>query len=163
MDFLSIENYGRGENGRVFTINAPNGSTLKVWYSYQTPVAFAFNGSGRVVRVNSWGPTTGGHLASIDGGEKLAKAQRIDSDAFERRLQAVVEEFTSGRHDVTRERLAALGEETLRQLRERGQTVPTQAGLSRHLDGMARDGFHALGAYARAQGFFAPQTAEVDS
>ena len=61
---------------------------ITVWFSYKTPVAFRIIGNGnvakRIVRVNTWGPTTGKHLNAIDGG---AKDDRIPGDAFEAQLQ----------------------------------------------------------------------------
>jgi len=58
---------------------------LSVWFSYETPVAFAVLGT-RVVRQNSWGPTTGKHLNQIDGGDAQAKAARVTGDMFNRIL-----------------------------------------------------------------------------
>jgi len=38
---------------------------LKVWFSYQTIVAFQPKGYPVIVRKNEWGPTTGRHLNNI--------------------------------------------------------------------------------------------------
>lgn len=146
-----LEPFGNGRNARAVILSAPNGDTLKLWYSYATCVAFAFNGA-RTVSENQWSNTTGRHLAAIDGGDKSAKRARVDSDTFARKLGEALAAF--GGQDTTRERLAKLGEEALRELRERGQTREVSAGQSRGTDGMARDGFHALGRYARSEGFF---------
>ncbi len=43
---------------------------LGLWYSYDTVVAFYHPSTGRRVRVNAWGPTTGKHLNAIDDGDK---------------------------------------------------------------------------------------------
>lgn len=53
----------------------------QVWFSYTTVVAFQFPGHDRVVRKNSWGPTTGKHLNAIDGGDKKT---RVSKDEFDR-------------------------------------------------------------------------------
>lgn len=54
----------------------------RVWFSYATPVAFHVPGQGMTVRQNVWGPTTGKHLNRIDGGDKVAKSQRVTSETF---------------------------------------------------------------------------------
>lgn len=54
---------------------------LTVWFSYKTPVAFRKGSGPRVVRENSWGPTTGKHLNAIDGGDKKS---RVSGEEFER-------------------------------------------------------------------------------
>ena len=64
--FTSYMNYvspGSCANALVFTL--PCGGRL--YFSYQTPVAFEKEGR-LMVRQNSWGPTTGKHLNKIDGG-----------------------------------------------------------------------------------------------
>lgn len=149
-----LETYGNGRNATAVVLSAPNGDTLKLWYSYVTCVAFAFNGA-RTVAENVWSNTTGRHLAAIDGGDKLAKAQRADPDTFAAKLGDALERFgNASTTDTTRERFAAFGEEVVRELRERGQARETRAGDSRAVDGMARDGFHKLGQRARELGFF---------
>lgn len=56
---------------------------LKVFFSYETPVAFHHPDFGLVVRQNSWGPTTGKHLNWIDGGYK---EERVDDQTFREKL-----------------------------------------------------------------------------
>lgn len=56
------------------------------WFSYHTCIAFCRRGRDVVVRENNWGPTTGKHLAYIDGGG-LAKQDRLSSEAFELALE----------------------------------------------------------------------------
>lgn len=58
------------------------------WFSYRTCVAFCARGRDVVVRENLWGPTTGKHLASIDGGG-VAKKDRLSSDDFSDALAAI--------------------------------------------------------------------------
>lgn len=55
--------------------------TVTIWFSYQTPIAVS-GPAGSAVRQNEWGPTTGKHLAYIDGGGATAKASRIDGEKF---------------------------------------------------------------------------------
>ncbi len=61
---------------------------LTVWFSYRTPVGFMAPGTGRVVRANVWGPTTGKHLNYIDQGDK---GSRLTGASFERRLGEITD------------------------------------------------------------------------
>ena len=70
----SSSNYG----AHCLRVDLPN---VTVWFSYKTMVAFRVRGHERVVRENSWGPTTGKHLNAIDGGDKKA---RVSGEEFER-------------------------------------------------------------------------------
>jgi hypothetical protein len=54
---------------------------VAMWFSYRTMIAFHVDGHSRVVRENDWGPTTGKHLKSIDGGDKKS---RVSGEEFER-------------------------------------------------------------------------------
>lgn len=76
-----ISSYGEytGNNYGVHCMRVDVGP-VAIWFSYRTPVAFHVDGHDRVVRENSWGPTTGKHLNAIDGGDKKA---RVSSEAFE--------------------------------------------------------------------------------
>lgn len=78
MNLPTLQHYGRGEKGHVF-----ESDRLTVWFSYDMPVGFQVTGKPAVVRENEWGPTTGGHIGQIDGGNK---ASRIPGDEFERLL-----------------------------------------------------------------------------
>ena len=65
--------------------NTPNtvGVTVDgvdIYFSYQTPIAIRHGGK-LVVRENNWGPTTGKHLNSIDGGKK---DERVSGECFKR-------------------------------------------------------------------------------
>lgn len=82
--------YGPGAdsfNGRAveFTIGP-----LSIYYSYDTIVAFNYNGKSLTVSKNQWSVTTGKHLNAIDGGNKK---QRLPRNEFEARLQAVLAEL----------------------------------------------------------------------
>ena len=76
----SSDNYG----AHALRVDFDN---LTLWYSYQTILAFRGWGYPRLVRQNSWGPTTGKHLNAIDGGEK---SSRLPGDVFEAKLAAVL-------------------------------------------------------------------------
>lgn len=60
---------------------------LMIWTSYNTVIGFWTPKTGRVVRQNSWGPTTGKRLNAIDDGDK---ASRIGGKEFETRLTEVL-------------------------------------------------------------------------
>ena len=81
MDLPTIGNYGQGKTKRPNTIRISL-SRITLYFSYQTLVAFS-GPSGLTVRRNIWGPTTGKHLAWIDGGSVEAKAQRLPDSEFE--------------------------------------------------------------------------------
>ena len=56
---------------------------LRVWFSYETPIAFQPEGRAYpIVRENDWSKTTGRHLNYVDPN----KANRLPSDAFEEAL-----------------------------------------------------------------------------
>ena len=66
---------------------------VSIFFSYETPVAFSAPVTGYkwVVRENDWGATTGRYLNEIDTGSKEAKAARLPSTEFERRLDIVLQ------------------------------------------------------------------------
>jgi hypothetical protein len=70
---------------RMPTIKRDNQATcvefgfVTVWFSYETPIAFQFEGQPRVVSENVWSATTGRHLSAIDGGDKKS---RVDHAQF---------------------------------------------------------------------------------
>lgn len=104
MNLPTIDSYCNGKpNAVAFTMHAPTGgNTLRIYYSYQTVVAFAFNGKC-TVRENEWGSTTAKHLAAIDGGEKPAKLARLPEARFIKALAEALEswgEFASGLSDA---------------------------------------------------------------
>ena len=84
MNLPSFENYmdNQRDNALKFYLDG-----MSVWFSYKTPVAFYHATTGKVVRKNDWGPTTGKHLNAIDGGLKV---QRVSGEEFERRLAEVI-------------------------------------------------------------------------
>lgn len=54
---------------------------VRVFFSYETAIAFSIPGQ-TVVRQNVWSTTTGKHLNRVDGGDKTAKAARVDGETF---------------------------------------------------------------------------------
>ena len=60
---------------------------VRVWFSYETPIAFRKVGEPLVVRENIWGPTTGKHLNRVDGGDKEG---RVSSDEFMRKFNSML-------------------------------------------------------------------------
>lgn len=147
----TFEHYGRGTHGLAFYLYAPSGASLKLWFSYKTPVAFALNGR-RVVRVNDWSTTTGGHLAAIDGGDSVAKKARLESEAFERALADALAEFNGNN-------VSDFGPAVVRVLTE--YRLGATRGAGRVSDGLARDGFRKIAQAARDAGVFTFADAEV--
>lgn len=60
---------------------------IRIWFSYETPVAFSIGWATPVVSENVWSNTTGRHLASIDGGGKPAAKTRVPFSTFELMLK----------------------------------------------------------------------------
>ena len=86
MELPTISNYGEYSGNGNYGAHSllVDVGPLRVWYSYQTPVAFHVGGQRRVVRRNEWGTTTGKHLNWIDGGEKAQRAERVNTATFQR-------------------------------------------------------------------------------
>ena len=84
---MSAISLSKGETPNEMTLHLPG---LVVWFSHETPVAFRSAETGRLVRENDWGVTTGKHLNRIDGGDKHAKARRIPGATFERELDIAI-------------------------------------------------------------------------
>ena len=76
----SSDNYG------AHSIRLTVGS-LRLWFSYDTVVAFQDGYGECQVCVNSWGTTSGKHLNIIDGGNKK---ERLERAVFEHNLEAVL-------------------------------------------------------------------------
>ena len=51
---------------------------IKMWFSYETMIAFQADGHPQIVRENSWGPTTGRHLQAAQRGY----GERYPDDEF---------------------------------------------------------------------------------
>lgn len=81
MNLPKIDNYCYDGNYGAHSLVLDFGP-LRVWYSYKTPVAFCVDGHSRIVHWNDWGSTTGKHINAIDGGDKFAKAKRVNAEEF---------------------------------------------------------------------------------
>ena len=92
MKNVSFWNYGEysSDNYGAHTLAFCDGK-INYYFSYQTLVAFSFNGV-LYVRENVWGTTAGKHLNWIDGGTKEAKKQRLSKEAFEDKLSKAQKE-----------------------------------------------------------------------
>lgn len=77
-------------NSQAANFNTVTIGDLTIWFSYETPIAFRVIGQPTIVRQNVWSTTTGKHLNRIDGGDKIAKERRVDSETFNRLLAAAV-------------------------------------------------------------------------
>lgn len=84
----TFESYGEysSDNYGAHTLVFTDERGCDFYYSYRTLVAVRVPFAGMVVHENDWGPTTGKHLNWIDGGDKEAKASRVDSETFEQRV-----------------------------------------------------------------------------
>ncbi len=60
---------------------------LRLYFSYQTVIAFDHPSTGLVVRKNDWSTTTGKHLNWVDNGNR---AKRLCGEEFEAKLAAVL-------------------------------------------------------------------------
>lgn len=76
-------------NDKLTKIEITN--TITLWLSYETVVAF-YDGYDLVVCENIWGPTTGKHLNSIDGGNKK---DRLSYEEFNKRLNLLEQTMQS--------------------------------------------------------------------
>ena len=76
---ISFQNLGTLNRNRVKLNN------LIIWFSYETPVSFAYKGE-RITRVNDWSTTTGKLLNELEPD----KSKRIDGEIFERKLNAIL-------------------------------------------------------------------------
>jgi hypothetical protein len=65
---------------------------VRLWFSYETPIALYTPDLGTVVRENEWGPTTGKHLNHIDGHSE----GRVSGEEFQRKLDMVLSPYIIG-------------------------------------------------------------------
>ena len=66
---------------------------VRLWFSYETPIAFHTSSTGTVVRENEWGSTTGKHLGYLDGGGIDARRARLTGEEFGRHLDMVLNQY----------------------------------------------------------------------
>ena len=88
---VSIRNYGNysSDNYGAHCLEVTIGD-LRLWFSYDTVIAFHSPGQSRKVRQNDWSSTTGKHLNWVDDGDKKS---RLPGDEFERTLNATLKEY----------------------------------------------------------------------
>lgn len=86
-----ISSYGRyaNDNYGLNTMQVDLGS-LRLYFSYDTIVAYLDDVDGLVVSENAWTVTTGKHLNWIDGGGS-AKKDRVPYDEFIQVLRAAID------------------------------------------------------------------------
>lgn len=70
------------------------GDHITVWFSYETPVAFAVNGMGTFKSENVWSGTTKKHLASIPG-------IILERDEFEKRYNKYMSKVSTAVNRIT--------------------------------------------------------------
>lgn len=92
MEMPKISNYGRYSSGNygAHSLMVDIGP-LRLWFSYDTIVAFADvkTGGKIIVRQNDWHSTTGKHLNWIS----LDKKSRLPSADFEAKLKEVLASY----------------------------------------------------------------------
>ena len=76
---ISLENMGTINKNRI-TIGP-----LRIWFSYETPVAFDLDRSGIVVRENDWGPTSGKLINQLESDKK----KHVKGEQFEKMLDEI--------------------------------------------------------------------------
>jgi hypothetical protein len=80
---VTIGDYTGGGNARFVKVGA-----LKLYFSYETCIAYQIEGKRCVVAENPAGTTTGRHIGVIDGGNKK---RRYPWAEFQVMLQAMLE------------------------------------------------------------------------
>lgn len=90
---VSIKPYGRysSDNYGAHAMQVDIGR-VRLYFSYQTIIAFHDDVSGLVIRENDWSSTTGKHLNAINSDKK----RRISGAQFEKELAALLK-----LHDLT--------------------------------------------------------------
>ena len=83
MNKLSLENSGT-INKNLITIG-----NLKIWFSYETPVAFKLGYEQLICRKNDWNITTGKLLNEICPNHK----ERISGEKFEKELNTLLKKL----------------------------------------------------------------------
>lgn len=70
---------------------------LTIWFSYETPIGYAFPGLGTITRENDWSTVTGKHLRNIPGDNK---ASRIPGEQFEKQLAEITIKIETALNDL---------------------------------------------------------------
>ncbi len=85
---VSMRSYGNysSDNYGAHAMQVDIGK-IRLYFSYQTVIAFHEDGHCVKVRQNDWSTTTGKHLNAIDGGNKK---NRLPGAEFEKELSALL-------------------------------------------------------------------------
>ena len=78
-DKITIDTYARGDNNKVVIIG-----DLKLYFSYQTVIAFEVVDNGIIISENVFSQTTGAHINAIEPD----KTKHINRKEFESMLDA---------------------------------------------------------------------------
>ena len=70
------------------------GDNITIWFSYETPVAFAISGEGTFKSENIWSRTTQRHLDSIPGHE-------LKREEFKKRLARLMGKIGTATNRIT--------------------------------------------------------------
>ena len=70
------------------------GDNITIWFSYETPVAFAISGEGRFKSENIWSRATQRHLDSIPGHE-------LKREEFKKRLARLMGKIGTATNRIT--------------------------------------------------------------
>lgn len=70
------------------------GENITIWFSYQTPIAFAINGEGRFKSESRWSATTKRHLSEI-------AATELPTAEFEKRLAKLMGKINTATNRIT--------------------------------------------------------------
>ncbi len=91
---IHLSNYGKTKSSRTarsHSLVVQLGKDLEVFFSYETPIAFAVNGC-MVIRENDFSRTTGVHLNWVDPN----KDKRVKGEVFEELLDKAVLAYRKG-------------------------------------------------------------------
>lgn len=83
-DKITIDTYARGDNNRVVAIG-----NLKLYFSYQTVIAFEIDGNIVIASENVFSRSTGAHVNAIEPD----KSKRFERGKFEAMLISVFNKF----------------------------------------------------------------------
>ena len=86
---IRIWNYGEYSSNNYGSSRAVDVGNLRLYFSYDTIVAFTSPKGLRVIQ-NCWGPTTGKHLNAIDNGDKKS---RLSPEQFEQELTDLLKSY----------------------------------------------------------------------
>ena len=102
----TLYSYGRGTKGTQVNLDG-----LTLWFSYKTIVAFQVWHNPTVVHENIWGTTTGGHLNSIDGGDRKNRVSTAKfADLYSQGLAKMYDTIDGQTHTLERRTITSAPE-----------------------------------------------------